>query len=187
MKQSKFYLLIGILLLSISCNKGNFNPTICGDCPELMTCYEGICDCDTMLADKFWDLCFDKHPSRFVYRNSDSIYGMTLMILDSVSHNPSRGDYRYQMYSDEKNPAPLPPHDFKQHPILYSTQIVTKTNFDSIYLKDFYPYNINGNQIRRGFEGKKYGTDSMELRFIQINLDNNELNDTSLVLTFLKR
>lgn len=91
------------------------------------------------------------------------------------------------MYSDEKNPVALPPYDFKQFSISYITRIVTKTHFDSIYLTDYTPYNINGNQIRRVFEGKKYGTDSMDLRFIQINLDNNELNDTSLVLSFLKR
>lgn len=94
-------LFLSALFLSISCNKGDFDPTKCDDCRELMTCYNGVCDCDTTIAFKIWQKCYTKEPARYINYGGDSSIRITGMIMDSASYNPSQDWYRYSLYFDE--------------------------------------------------------------------------------------
>lgn len=177
-------LILGALILSSSCNKGDFDPTLCDDCPELTTCYEGICDCDTTISDKFWNRCYEKEQTRYVCLDPDTSFGGTSFFMDSMYYSPDQNVYHYKMYSDEEAYMFFRVN-LMTHAAQFQVKIKSEVGYDSVFFADDFLIHVrNGSQYYRYFKGKNYGTDSMELRMYYQNSDTYEMEDTSRVMTF---
>lgn len=182
--KNKRVLFLGALFLSLSCNKGDFDPTLCDNCPELTSCYDGICDCDTTISDKFWNRCYEKEPTRFVCLDPDTRFGMTAIFMDSMFYIPDRNVYRYKMYSDEEAYMFFRVN-LMTHAAQYDISIKPQPGYDSVFMSDdFLTHVHNGNMYSRYFQGKRFGTDSMELQIFLWNADTYTFDDTSRVMTF---
>ncbi len=159
---------------------------VCDDCPELMTCYEGVCDCDRDSTLKIWERCFAKYPSRYFCFEPDTNFGMTTMILDSVYFDPNSNKYRFESYSDEyERIAGIFLSNGKKDPFRYSAQFKPQNGYDSIFFEDNWItlYTVGNEQFFRSMLGKYFSRDSMELRIIHQNIQTYE-RDTSRPMTF---
>lgn len=173
MSQLQFLLCLFSGFLLLSCNKGEFNPTQCDDCPELMSCYDGVCDCDRDSSFKIWNHCYWKYPTRNFCFDPDTNFGMHLMFLDSVSFDHQRNQYVFNMYSGERVwLGPILESDGITRPFqFYEVRIIPQIGFDSIYFDWdwFTTFQVDGENYRRSMFGARYGRDSMDLRIVHRN------------------
>ncbi len=179
----KLLLILGALFLSLSCNKGDFDPTKCDDCRELMTCYDGVCDCDTTIAFKIWQKCYTPEPNRYVNYGGDSTIRITGMIMDSVSYDPNSGWYKYDLYFDESEKGYFQ-QDLTIFPEDFSTRLVPQASFDSLYMNAHsYFYYRDGIGYQWKVLGKRFGTDSMQIRIFLLDKLNGNTVDSSSVIS----
>ncbi len=185
---TKNYLSLLILLfigIALSCNKGEFDPNKCvKKCPDLMTCYDGVCDCDTGIAFKMWDKCHSPEPNRYVNFKGDSALKMTGLILDSSSYSPNSDWYTYLLYYNNDDVNAFGYFDATHSPSDFSTKVIPKQGYDSLYMRAFsHFYYRNGIGYDWQILGKRYGTDSMEIRIFISDLKIHTDKDSSSLIT----
>lgn len=172
MSQLRFLLCLFSGYLLLSCNKGEFNPTQCDNCPELMSCYDGVCDCDRDSSFKIWNHCYWKLNRRSFYYTPDTGLSFTILILDSMGQQGSSGKYIYEIFTGEDMYiTPLFRTNGKTRPYPMDARIYPQTGYDSIYFSGDWTFNflVDGQLQNRHIYGVRYGNDSMELHVVHQN------------------
>jgi len=172
------------IALFLSCNKGNFDPTVCGDCPKLTTCIQGYCDCDTSVSFKFENECIKKDSAVFICRNPDTSFWPQAIILKYWGYDDFDKEHYYSIDQAAGYGNSFGGGSNED----YSGKYYFMGDFDTIYLRDwtsFYP--LNSVYYNRFLAGRKYANDSFELRAYNMNLSTNQLEDTSAIMTFRRQ
>lgn len=182
-----FHLNIITLLLLLACNKGEFDSSLCEDCPDRMACYDGICDCDTSYTFKMWNRCQLKSPSKYINYAGDSSIGITGLIVDSISYSSSLDWYTYDLWFDEPEKHAFGFPSPTNYPEEFTARIVPKSGYDSIYMNAWtYYYYRNGLSYQFRIFGKSYQQDSMKLRIFLQDPRTYQFVDSSAVISVLR-
>ena len=182
---TKNYVLVCVMgiALFLSCNKGNFDPTVCGDCPKLTTCVQGYCDCDTSVSFKFENECIKKDTAVFICRNPDTAFWPDPVILEYLGYNDFTKHHEYWVKFAADYTART--GGFREE---YGGKKYFMGDYDTVYMRFWYHYyKIDGVTYNRFLAGRKYANDSFELRGYNINFSTNELEDTSMMMTFRRQ
>ncbi len=187
-KKNYLYLVLFVgLSIALSCNKGEFNPTVCEDCPDLMTCYEGVCDCDTSISIKLWNNCYSLQSNRYICSNPDSTLGITAMLLYSVEYNDSKDIYTFNLYMDSPVDISRGQGHRTENPENFSAQIESHFGSDSIHLWSYsFFYLHNNHTYMWNIIGNRYSIDSLDLRIIQFNNQTYQ-RDTTTPMRFYRQ
>ncbi len=165
------------IALFLSCNKGNFDPTVCGDCPKLTTCVQGYCDCDTSVSFKFENECIKKDTGFFICLNPDTAFWPEPIILQYWGYD----DYDKAHIYSISSAAGFQPRSGGLDEYYYG-KYYFMGDYDTIYMEDLSKPHLS---YYRLLAGRKYANDSFELRAYNVNRAANQLEDTSARMTFL--
>jgi len=177
--------LLFYMSMAASCNKGQFDSSECvKKCPDLMTCYSGVCDCDTSVGFKIWQKCFTQEPNRYVNYAGDSSLKLTGLILDSISFSPNRNWCNYDLYYDNDDKNAFGYFDRTKSPADYKTRVIPKQGYDSLYMFAYdHVYYRNGIGYDWKILGKRFGTDSMQIRIFISDIKTHTDRDSSSIIT----
>lgn len=148
-----------MLVLAFSCMKQGEHED-CISCPELMTCVNQVCECDTSLSTAFLNTCWPRRSGRYISIDSTQPYNFDELVLDFRESLPSGYDnYRvYMFFSPNISIENTPEVD------VWGIRF-EKTNlgYDSVYGGNTYGViNVNNEKALFQFSGVRYA-DSMLL------------------------